>query len=156
MTVSGSSAARAAATAVLPTPVGPTRTGTNGRSGTPKPALQLVLGQLDYGRAAMHVVRRQSGGEEAGQQSAHLLGVELVPRLDGRPAREGRREALEPVLPPAEAAAREVRDQLLQAARSLEAGMRIGGGVDHDAAAGEGLDLEADAPQQLSVRVDRV
>src|SRR5260370_40140033 len=136
MTVSWSSAAKAVATAVLPTPVGPTRTGTNGRSGPPNRALQLVLGQLDYGRAARHVVRRERGSEEAGQQSAHFLGVERVPRFDGRPARERRREAFEPVLPPAEAAAREIRDQLLQSARSIEAGKRTGAGVSHDARPG--------------------
>src|SRR5713101_5682548 len=148
MTVSCSSAANAVATAVLPTPVGPTRTGTTGRSGSPKPSLQLVLGQLDYGRPTVHVVRRQGGGEEPGQQLAHLLGVELVPRLDGRPAGEGGREALEPVLPPPEATSREVRDELLQAARGLEARVRVGRRVDHHGASRERLELEADAPQQ--------
>src|SRR2546428_14162081 len=88
MTVSGSSAARAAATAVLPTPVGPTRTGTNGRSGSPKPALELVFRELDDGRPAVDVVRRQGGRQEAGQQLPHLLGAELVPRPDRPPARE--------------------------------------------------------------------
>src|SRR3989442_8916036 len=108
MTVSGSSAARAAATAVLPTPVGPTRTGTNGRSGSPKPALELVFRELDDGRPAVDVVRRQGGRQEAGQQLPHPLGVELVPRLDRRPAGAPGREARQSILPSPEAAAGEV------------------------------------------------
>src|SRR2546425_7503560 len=115
MTVSGSSAARAAATAVLPTPVGPTRTGTNGRSGSPKPALELVFRELDDGRPAVDVVRRQGGRQEAGQQLPHLLGVELVPRLDRRSAGERGGEALQAVLPPPAAAPCQICDQPLPA-----------------------------------------
>ena len=80
----------------------------------------------------------------------------MVGRLDRRPAGERGAEALETVLPAAEAPAGEVAHQLLQAARGLEARVRVGGRVDDDAAAGERLDLEPHTPQQLAVLVDRV
>ena len=69
MISSGQCAASASATAVFPTAVGPTSTGTLAPA---KPALQLLAGQLHDRRAAVHVVRRQVGGEEPEQQLAHL------------------------------------------------------------------------------------
>ena len=69
MTSSGQTAASASATAVFPTAVGPTSTGTLPAA---KPALQLLAWQLHDRRAAVHVVRRQIGGEEPEQQLAHL------------------------------------------------------------------------------------
>src|SRR5207302_10716460 len=65
MTVMGCNAASAAATAVLPTPVGPTMTGTSRRSAAPKPPLQLDAGQLYVGGPPVLVLRRQPRGHQA-------------------------------------------------------------------------------------------
>src|SRR2546425_11370375 len=116
MTVMGARAPSAMATAVLPTPVGPTRTGTRGRSGSPKPPLQLVLRQLHDGRPPMHVVGRQSGTEDADHELPHLIRLEPLAGLDRGAAGEGRGEALQPVRQAAEAAARKISHELLQAA----------------------------------------
>src|SRR3989454_2406537 len=97
ITVMGARAPSAAATAVLPTPVGPTSTGTRGRSGSPKPPLQLVLRQLHDGRPAVHVVGRQSGAEDADDELPHLVRLEPLAGLDRGAAGEGRGEALQPV-----------------------------------------------------------
>src|SRR5690348_5420918 len=115
MTVMGSRAASAAATAVFPTPVAPTMTGTSGRgSAPPKAPLQLGLGQLNDRGPAVHVVRGEGRGEEPRHQLAHLVGPQAVPRLDGRAAGVGRGEPLQLVLPTAESAAREIAHQLLE------------------------------------------
>src|ERR1700704_2511206 len=98
-----SRSAHAAATAVLPTAVGPTRTGVRGRRGAstpPKSPLQLILRQLNHGRSAVHVVRRERGREETGHELAHLVGFQPLTRFDGGAASVGRREALQPVGPP--------------------------------------------------------
>ena len=142
----GVRAARLAATAVLPTPVGPTRTGVRCRvSGPTKPTFQFLFRQLHHAWPAVHVVRRQRRGEQPDNELAHLARVERLTGLDGGAAGVSRRKALEPVLPASEAAAGEIGHQLLQAARRLEPGMRIRRGVHDDAAAGERLDLEPDA-----------
>ena len=73
MISSGQWAASASATAVLPTAVGPTRTGTLPPA---KPPLQLLARQLHDRRAPVHVVRRQLGGEQPEQQLPHLALVE--------------------------------------------------------------------------------
>src|SRR5207247_882655 len=148
ITVIGARAPSAAATAVLPTPVGPTSTGTRGRSGSPKPPLQLVLRQLHDGRPAVHVVGRQGGAEDADDELPHLVRLEPLAGLDRGAAGEAGGEALQPVRPAAEAAAREIGHELLQAARRVEPRMRVGSGVNDDGAARERLDLVADAPQQ--------
>src|SRR3989454_796968 len=92
-----SSSPHATATAVLPTPVGPTRTGTRGRSAPPKPSLQLVLRQLYDRGPPVHVVRREGRAEQPTHQLPHLFELEPLARLDRRPACEGGGEALEPV-----------------------------------------------------------
>src|SRR5207247_7697626 len=89
ITVMGARTPSAAATAVLPTPVGPTSTGTRGRSGSPKPPLQLVLRQLHDGRPAVHVVAGWGGAEDGDAKRPHLDRPERQARLD----RVGRREA---------------------------------------------------------------
>src|SRR6266508_3499228 len=104
----------------------------------------------------MDVVGRQRSGEQSEDQLAHFVDLEVVARLDGGAAGVGRGEPLEPVLPAAEPATREVGDQLLQAPRRLEAGMRIRRGVYDDAPARRGLDLESDAGEQLAMRLDRL
>src|SRR2546426_2411210 len=114
ITVMGARAPSAAATAVLPTPVGPTSTGTRGRSGSPKPPLQLVLRQLHDGRPAVHVVGRQSGAEDADDELPHLVRLEPLAGLDRGAAGEAGGEALQPVRPAAEAAAPEIGHELLQ------------------------------------------
>src|SRR6266550_4143690 len=183
ITVMGVRAASATATAVLPTPVGPTMTGVWGRSvishakacarqtlslrtllcrahplgwGSPETPFQLFFWQLDHGGAAVDVVRRQRCREEPHDQLAHLPRVERLSRLDRGSTRVGRSEALQPILPAPESPAGEIGDELLQAACGLEARMRVRGRVNDDAAAGERLDLVADARQQLPMRVDRI
>src|SRR5690242_139727 len=96
----GSSAAHAATTAVLPTPVGPTMTGTSGgapRSASSKSPLQLSARQLHHRRPAVHVVGGERGAEQPEHELPHLFQLEPLARLDGRATRERRREALEPV-----------------------------------------------------------
>src|SRR5690242_19484809 len=97
--VMGSSAAHAAATAVLPTPVGPTMTGTSGggeapRSASPKSPLQLPARQLHHRGPAVHVVRRERRAEQPQHELPHLLRPEPLTRLDGRATGERRGEAL--------------------------------------------------------------
>src|SRR5207253_9373253 len=105
-----SSSPHATATAVLPTPVGPTSTGTRGRSAPPKPSLQLVLRQLYDRGPAVHVVRREGRGEQPAHQRRHLFGLEPRACLERGPACEGAGEALVPFSPPAASAARASRD----------------------------------------------
>src|SRR6266498_3957583 len=99
----GKRSARASATAVLPTPVGPASTGTSGRTGEalpPKAALQLAFRQLHDRWTTVHVVGGQRGPEQPPHQLLCFLRVQMVPRLDGRPAGERRREPLQPFGPP--------------------------------------------------------
>src|SRR2546427_10713109 len=123
MTTTDSRSPHAAATAVLPTPVGPTRTGVRGRarrSTPPKPPLELVAGQLHDRRPPVHVVRRERRRQQPTHELAHRLDFEPLPGLDRRSTGERGRKALEPVRPAAESAAREIRYQLLEAARRIE------------------------------------
>src|SRR5882672_4932982 len=157
ITVTGRWLASATATAVLPTPVGPTRTGVWCLvSGPTKTAFQFFLRQLDHRRAPVHVVRRERRREQADDEPAHFVGVERLSRLDRRAARERGGKALQPILPAAEAPTRQIGDELLQAAGGLETRMRVRRGVYDDAAAGEWLHLVADAREQLAVRFDRI
>src|SRR5438445_13887731 len=91
-----SSSPHATATAVLPTPVGPTSTGTRGRSAPPKPSLQLVLRQLYDRGPAVHVVRRECRGEQPAHQLPHLFELVHLDRLDRCPACDGCVTAPEP------------------------------------------------------------
>src|SRR2546425_3772198 len=156
MTETGSSAAQATATAVLPTPVGPTRTGTSGRSAPPKSPLQLVLGQLHDRGPPVHVVRGKRCREQPAHEVAHLCELEALSRLDRCPTGERRPESLEPVREGPEPAARKVRHELLEAARGVEARMRVRRRMHYYGPPGERLDLVSHAPQQLPVGVDRV
>src|SRR5260370_12919192 len=113
MTVIGCNAANARATAVWPTPVDPTMTGTNGRSAAPKPSLQLGARQLYDGGPPVDVVRRQRGGEQPHHELAHLVGIEVMARFDRGAAGVGRGKALQAVGPTAAAARREDRHPLL-------------------------------------------
>src|SRR5687768_276357 len=100
ITVIGVSAASATAVAVLPTPVGPTRTGVRERDsglGAAKAAFQLLFGKLHHRRPAVDVVRRQRRGEQPHDELAHLARIERLSRLDGGAARVRCGEALEPV-----------------------------------------------------------
>src|SRR5205814_7059672 len=151
-----SNSPQATATAASPTPVGPTRTGTSGRSTPPKPSLQLVLWQLDDGGPPVHVVRRERRAEQPAHQLTHLLELEPLARLDRGPAREAGGEALEAVRPTAEPAAREIRHQLLETACGVEPRVRVGGRVHDHGPAGKRLDLVAHASQQLAVGLDGV
>src|SRR6267143_2217709 len=93
MTVRGQCAARASASAVFPTPVGPTMTGTSGLRAA-KPALQLIPRELHDGGPAVDVVRGKLAGEEAREELPHLVGPQGLARLDGRPAGIRRGESL--------------------------------------------------------------
>src|SRR4030095_11445611 len=151
MTSSGQWAANATAPAVLPMPVGPTMTGVLAPA---KPALQLLAAELYHAGASVNVVRRQGTGEESGHQPAHFLLGERFAGLDRGTTGIGRSEAFEPVGPSPETATSKIGDQLAQAALRIEAGMRRRHGVDHDAPASEGLDLEADAGDLFPVGLD--
>src|SRR6266566_2470995 len=133
--VMGSSAAQAAATAVLPTPVGPTMTGTSGGCANalapPESAFQLPARQLHHRGPAVHVVGRQRRAEQPEHELAHLLHSQPLTRLDGGATRERRGEALQPVREPAEPSAREIGDELLKTARGVEAGMGVGRRMHH-------------------------
>src|SRR6185369_16376561 len=95
----GQCLASASPTAVFPTAVGPTSTGTLPPA---KPSLQLLTRQLHDGRAPVHVVWRQLGGEQPEQELAHLALVEPLARLHRGAAGVGGREPLQPVGPAAE------------------------------------------------------
>src|SRR6266508_1249194 len=102
MTVMGVRAASATATAVLPTPVGPTMTGVWCLvSGTAKPPFQFLFGELHHARPSVDVVCRQRRGEQPHDQLAHLARVERLSRLDRGSTCVGRSEALQPILPAA-------------------------------------------------------
>src|SRR4051794_15287266 len=120
MTVMGLRLASATATAVLPTPVGPTMTGVNGRtvgrsdgpsSRAAKTTFQFLFGQLHHTRPAVHVMCWERRAEQAHHQLAHLVGIERLTGLDRRATGVSRGEPLEPVLPSAEAPAGEIGDE---------------------------------------------
>src|SRR5260370_18438146 len=151
ITVIGVSAASAAATAVLPTPVGPTTTGVRGRDwglGAAKTAFQLFLWELHHARSPVDVVRRQRRGQQPHDQLAHLAHVERLSGFDRRAARVGRREAFQAVLPAAQAATGEIGDQFLEAARGFEPRMRVSPRVPDDASARDRLGPAAVAREQ--------
>src|SRR2546427_5217397 len=153
MISSGQIAASASATAVFPTAVGPTTTGTLPPA---KPALQLLAGQLYDRRAPMHVVRRKVGREQPEEQLAHLALVEPLARLDRGPAGVSCGEALEPVGPAAEPPARQVRHQLPEAGAGIELRVRRRHRVQHHRAPAERLGLEPDPAELLVVALDGV
>src|SRR3989442_12998681 len=130
MTEMGSSAAQATATAVLPTPVGPTRTGTRGRSAPPKSPLQLALRQLHDGGPPVHVVRGERRREQPAHEVAHLRQLEVLSRLDRRPTGEHRSEALEPVreAPPPGPPPPGAAPAPLWPGGAVEGGVRVGRG----------------------------
>src|SRR3989442_10419608 len=153
----GVRAARLTATAVLPTPVGPTRTGVRCRvSGPTKPTFQFLFRKLHHARPAVDVVRRQRRRKKPHDQLAHLPGIQRLSRLDRRTTRVCRGKPLQAILPAAKPATGQIRDELLQAARGLEARVRVRGGMYDNAAPGERLDLVADARQQLPMGLDRI
>src|SRR6266513_824294 len=155
MTVIGRRSASAAATAVLPTPVGPTMTGVRCRmSGTAKPTFQFLFGKLHETRSAMDIVRGECGAQQSHDELAHFTRIERLSRLERRAARICRREALEPVLPSSKPSPRQIGDELLETATRFEARMRIRRRVNDDAASREWLDLKADAREQLPMCVD--
>src|SRR5438094_3335283 len=122
------------------------------RSSTPpKPPLQLIPGQLHDRRPPVHVVRRERRRQEPAHELAHLLDLEPLACLDRCPTGEAGREALESVGPAAEAAAREIRYQLLEAARRVKPRVRVGSRVHDHGPPGKRLDLVSHAPQQLPV-----
>src|ERR1044072_9307976 len=157
MTGIGALLASATATAVFPTPVGPTMTGVRCRvSGAAEASLKLFLGKLNHGRPAVHIVRGQRGVQEPHDELPHLAHIERLPRLDRGATRVRRREALETILPAAEPPACEIGDELLETPRGFEPRMRVRRGVHDDAATGERLDLIADPGEQLPMRFDGV
>ena len=96
---SASGPASASATAVFPTPVGPTRIGVLASA---KAALQFFARQLDDGGPAMHIVRRQLTGKQARQQLTPRSIVEWLAGLHRGMTGIGRHESLEPIGPAAE------------------------------------------------------
>src|SRR5206468_6713354 len=96
-----------------------------GTSAPPKPTFQLMLRQLDDRRSSMDVVCRERRREQPGHELAHLVGLEVLACFDGGAAGVRRRELLQPIGEPAESPAREIGDELAEAAGCIEAGMRI-------------------------------
>src|SRR3954470_9465228 len=139
-TSSGQWAARASATAVLPTAVGPRSTGTLAPA---KPALQLLTGQLHDGGAPVHIVRWQIGGKEPEQQFPHLALLELLSSLHCCSTSIGRGKAFQSIGPAAETSPRQIRNHLPEACGSIEPGVGRWCRVDHHGAAAECLCLEA-------------
>src|SRR5439155_1681049 len=72
----------------------------------------------------MDVVRRERRREQPGQELAHLVGLEVLAGFDGGAAGVRRREPLQPIGEPAKSPAREIGDELSEAAGRIEAGMR--------------------------------
>src|SRR5439155_23600048 len=97
----------------------------------PNPPVQLIPGQLHDRRPPVHVVRRERRRQEPAHELAHLLDLEPLACLDRCPPGEAGREALESFGPAAEAAAPEIRYQLLESARRVKPRVR-GGGLFHD------------------------
>src|SRR5256885_11591902 len=102
----GASAAHAAATAVLPTPVGPTIAGTSGgcatllrtpHSAPPESAFQLRTRQLYHRGPAVHIVGRQRRAQQSDHELPHFLHLQPLARLHGgaTPQRPGK--PLQPV-----------------------------------------------------------
>src|SRR5512132_1702347 len=121
-----------------------------------KTTLQLLARQLHDRGTAVHIVRRQVGGEELQQELAHLLLRERLARLHRGAAGERRREALQAISPPAEAAPREIGNHLSETRAGIEARVRRRHRVENDSPPAEGVDVESDAAQLLPVRLDRV
>src|SRR3989442_5125867 len=76
-------------------------------------------------RSSVDVVRRERRREEPGHEFAHLVGLEVLARLDGGAAGVRRREPLQPVGERPEPPAREIGDQLAEAACPLQRGARL-------------------------------
>src|SRR5689334_14053050 len=148
MISTGHCAANAIPTAVLPTAVGPTSTGTLAAA---KASLQLLTRQLHDGRAPVHVVRRELGREQPQQQLPHLALVEPLPGLDRRATGVRGREPFQPVGPAAEAPAREIGYQLLEAGAGVEPRVGRRDGVEHHRATAERLRLVPDRAERLGV-----
>ena len=104
----------------------------------------------------MDVVRRERRREQPRHELAHLVGLEVLAGFDGGAAGVRRREPLQPIGEPAESPAREIGDELSEAAGRIEAGMRIRRRVHHHRAPRERLHLVTHATEQLAVRVDRL
>ena len=82
----------------------------------------------------------------------HLRLAQPLTRLDRRPACEGRREALEPIGPAAEASASEIGEGFPKAGDAIEPRMRRRNRVDHDGPSAERLDLEPDGADRMRMR----
>src|SRR5215203_4929274 len=153
MTSSGQCAPNATATAVLPTAVGPTSTGTLAPA---KPALQLFPRELHDGGAPVHIVWWQIGAEEPQEQLAHLPLAQPVSRFHRRATGVCGGEAFQPVGPPTESATCQISHHLPEAGPCVEARVRHGYGVHHHGAATEGLCLEAHAAELGAMRLERI
>src|SRR5437867_1734662 len=146
ITVIGTRAPIATATAVLPTPVGPTMTGVRGwGSGAAEAAFKLFLRELNEARTAVYVVRRQRCSEEPQDQLPHFSGVERLPGLDRCPARVGCGDPPETILPTTKPSAGAIDDELHKPTTRREARMRTRSRMHHDPRAAGGLDPEAGA-----------
>src|SRR5215203_726472 len=138
MTSSGQCAPNATATAVLPTAVGPTSTGTLAPA---KPALQLFPRELHDGGAPVHIVWWQIGAEEPQEQLAHLPLAQPVSRFHRRATRVCGGEAFQPVGPPTESATWQIRHPPPEARPRVGAPVPAWYGGEHHGAATEGLCL---------------
>src|SRR5688572_7240493 len=123
MTSRGQCAPSATATAVLPTAVGPTSTGTLPAA---KSALQLLARELDDRGAPVHVVGRQVGAEQSQEQLAHLPFPEPVTRFHGGSTGVGGSKALQSIGPAAEAPPRQISHHFAEAGAGVEPRVRCG------------------------------
>src|SRR5258708_33665959 len=118
--------------------------------------MTLDFGGLPDRRSPVEVVPGERGRLDRGPYRADLVGLEPLAGLDGGAAGVRRGEALQPVGERAEPPAREIGDQLAEAARGIEARMRIRCRLHYHRASRERLNFVADAAQQLAVSVDRL
>src|SRR5258708_1850855 len=102
-----------------------------GTSAPPQPTFQLILRYLDDRGSSMEVVRRGRRREERGYELALFVRLEVLACFDGGAAGVRRRDPLQPIGQPAEPPAREIGDELAEAAGRIKAGMWIRRRVHH-------------------------
>src|SRR5690606_27896084 len=150
MTSTGQCSARASATAVFPTPVGPIRIRV---LSSPKAALQFLTRQLNDGRPAVHIVGRQGATEQPRQKFPHRGLVESLARLDCCTTSPGLCESLQSIGPAPETTACEIRNQLAERCHRVKPWVRVRSRVQHHGTTAERLHLVSESFEEVDVNL---